>query len=563
MTFPGGPLSAWDRAEVALMILATDPVGVGGLWLRARAGALRDRVTGALPALGMPLRRLHPGAGDDVLYGGIDLAATLATGHAVRSAGVLAGHPALVLAMAERCPGGLAARLGQWLDGGGGPVFALDEGAEADEIAPPALTERLGLFVDLDGIGWGMSRAPRLDAAAIAAARARLPGITATPEAMAAMVGAAAMLGIDSLRAPMMALRVARAAAALRGADAIAEGDLELAAAMVLAHRATVIPQNEPDQDDAPPPPPEESQGEDSATPPHESTDIPAELLLEAVRTALPADLLARLAAGRAARTAKGASGSGARHKGNRRGRPLPPRPGTPDGQSRLDPVATLRAAAPWQTIRRRLSPDRTGVLVRREDFRLRRFQESSDRVLIFTVDASGSAALARLAEAKGAVEILLGQAYARRDHVALVAFRGAAAEVMLAPTRSLVQTKRRLAGLPGGGGTPLAAGLRAGMELARLARGRGMSPTIALLTDGRANVALDGRGDRSLAMAEAAQMARAVAVMGIPALVIDTASRPQGDLRTLAQAMAGTYLPLPRADARRMGQALSAALGD
>jgi magnesium chelatase subunit D len=89
------------------------------------------------------------------------------------------------------------------------------------------------------------------------------------------------------------------------------------------------------------------------------------------------------------------------------------------------------------------------------------------------------------------------------------------------------------------------------------------MSPTIALLTDGRANVALDGRGDRPLAMAEAAQMARAVAVMGIPALVIDTASRPQGDLRTLAQAMAGTYLPLPRADARRMGQALSAALGD
>ena len=39
---------------------------------------------------------------------------------------------------------------------------------------------------------------------------------------------------------------------------------------------------------------------------------------------------------------------------------------------------------------------------------------------------------------------------------------------MLLPPTRSLVQTKRRLGGLPGGGGTPLAAGLQAALELAR-----------------------------------------------------------------------------------------------
>ncbi len=111
--------------------------------------------------------------------------------------------------------------------------------------------------------------------------------------------------------------------------------------------------------------------------------------------------------------------------------------------------MATLRAAAPWQTIRRRAT-GRDGVLeLRPDDIRLKQAQERSDRLLIFTVDASGSAALARLAEAKGAVELLLAQAYARRDHVALVAFRGAGAEVLLPPTRSLVHTKRRLAALP------------------------------------------------------------------------------------------------------------------
>lgn len=181
--------------------------------------------------------------------------------------------------------------------------------------------------------------------------------------------------------------------------------------------------------------------------------------------------------------------------------------------------------------------------------------------MLIFAVDASGSAALARLAEAKGAVELLLARAYARRDHVALIAFRGAGAELILPPTRSLVQTKRRLSGLPGGGGTPLATALQLARDTALRARARGLTPVLALLTDGRANVALDGAPGRERAEAEAAQMARAWCATGAAAIVIDTATRPEAGLRRLSQTLGGSYLTLPRADAARMSTALEAAL--
>jgi magnesium chelatase subunit D len=286
-----------------------------------------------------------------------------------------------------------------------------------------------------------------------------------------------------------------------------------------------------------------------------------AEQTMDAIRAALPVDLLARLAAGKSARSAKG-SGSGAVRKGNHRGRPLPSCPGTPGSGKRIDLVATLRAAAPWQPLRRR-TPDATRLEIRQSDLRLKRYQETSDRVLIFAVDASGSSAFARLGEAKGAVELLLAQAYARRDHVALIAFRGTTAELMLPPTRSLVQTKRRLASLPGGGGTPLAAGLQMAFELAGQTRARGMTPTVALLTDGRGNIALDGSANREMAEADSLKLARALRATGIPGLVIDIATRPQPALRRLAEMLDAPYLPLPRADAQRLSAVLQSALGD
>ena len=232
-------------------------------------------------------------------------------------------------------------------------------------------------------------------------------------------------------------------------------------------------------------------------------------------------------------------------------------RPGDPRRGLRLNLIETLRAAAPWQAVRRK--PGQTGIAVRQSDLRVTHLKQRSATTTIFVVDASGSAALARLAEAKGAVELLLAECYVRRDQVAMVAFRGKGAQLLLSPTRSLVRAKRSLAGLPGGGGTPLAAGIDAGSELAADVRRRGGTPTLVLLTDGRANVARDGKGNRARAEEESLAAARRLRDTGARVLLVDTSARPHAPNQRLALQMGARYLPLPYADAATLSRTVQA----
>ena len=545
---------SWHMAALALQLLAVDPAGLGGAVIRMRAGPDRDALLARLPTT-TPLRKMPPSISDEQLFGGIDLPATLATARVVHGKGFFETACFAVIPMAERCTATLAAKLSSLMDQSlTAGIVALDEGAEPDEAVPATLAERLAFHIEPDG------RRPDT--------WTKIPAAPDSPDVSVAdatiqLTVLASTFGIGSLRAPTLALRAAKAHARYTGRSNLTEADIEIAAALVFPHRATIIPQEETAGDPLPPAPPEpdspdEADGQDKST---DMTLPEGDMLIAAVKALLPPGLLDQLVSTRTSRVSSGA-GAGRTRTGNRRGRPLPSRPGRLDGTARIDLVATLRAAAPWQPIRRKHQPDRPGLLIRPSDIRLKRYAEQSDRLLIFCVDASGSAAMARLGEAKGAIELLLADAYANRDHVALIAFRGTGAEILLPPTRSLVQTKRRLSALPGGGGTPLAAGLHCAMGLAEQATGRGLTPTIILITDGRANIALDGNANRSQAASDADQMAGALRASGISSLVLDMSNRPQPALQVLGKILNATYVPLPRANAERLTDAVTAALG-
>jgi magnesium chelatase subunit D len=192
---------------------------------------------------------------------------------------------------------------------------------------------------------------------------------------------------------------------------------------------------------------------------------------------------------------------------------------------------------------------------VSRDDFRYLRLRHAAPSTAIFVVDASGSTALERLGETKGAIEQLLTRCYVRRDEVALIAFRGTSAELLLPPTRSLTAAKRQLAALPGGGPTPLAAGLKAGLELALSVERRGSSPLLVLLTDGSGNIALDGTPDRALAAEELSRLARNCKSRDLKTICIDIARRPRESVTTLANMLGADLHILRKADAGHVSQ--------
>ena len=622
-------LALWNDALTTLQLLQLDPQGWGGVCLRAPHGPVRDQWLQALSGLGLSIIKVPGSVDNERLLGGLDLAHTLQTGQLRMQAGLLqqADQGLVCLPMAERLPPALLAPLVQALETGHVPatqhsaqpgstrfgVIALDESLPDEPGVGPALTERLGVWLDLYALspsdllsgmedteerlgsekGMATDRFNvRLSPKALAQARERLQSVQFTDAQLLALCTAALGLGIGSLRVPSLALRVASGHAALFGRTTLDEEDLAFAARCVLAPRATQWPAEAAPQpteetndsaetppeptppDDLPPDeppndPPDEPQNRDQedapaepeGKPPEPTAEDLQEMMVAAALASLPPHMLDALMTRQAPKQSNTSGRSGQTRAGQQRGRPLPPRPGRPGGSSRLHILATLRAAAPKQRLRQMPSASAhkptSKVAIRAEDFHVQRYQQRASSCLILALDASGSAALQRLAEAKGAVELLLQQSYARRDSVCIVAFRGAQAQLLLPMTRSLVRAKRAMTGLPGGGGTPLALALKMAHEQATQLQRQGVTPLLVVLSDGRANVTLQGLGGRAQAHIDAQNWGQQWRLTGHRALWIDTSMQPDALAQQLAATMGASYLPMPQVQARRMASAM------
>ena len=567
----------------ALAALSVSPAALGGAWVRGPHGPARDQCLSLLAACIRTRVRIPSHVDDERLLGGLDVSATLAQGRPVWQAGLLsqAEGGAVILPMAERLDTGLVARITQSQDRGlweGAACFgivALDESLDDEKPIPASLAERLGLWLDLRELTLRDSIVCEFDAEDVEHARAHWSGVMLSDEQLQALCQTALALGVDSLRAPQMAARLARILAALQRRTTVEPQDVARAARWVLAPRATVLPTAETEtvEPETPEPPPtDEPDSADNAgeqDTPAQAPPAPEEMpplddvVLQAALAALPDQLLDRLKLNSQAKGGPGSQGQqGVLRHSLHRGRPLAPRPGKPHQGARLHVLATLRSAIPRQSLR---PPPQRGarLAIRAEDFHCQRYAQHTSTCLIFAVDASGSAAMQRLAEAKGAVELLLHQSYARRDQVCVLSFRAGQAQVLLPPTRSLVRAKRALSGLPAGGGTPLASALRLSLEVAQQQVRQGVTPVLVVLSDGRANVNLQGVGGREEAQRDARAMAQAWAQHRLTAMWLDTSMQPDPLAQQWARLMMARYLPMPYAPSARMADAMRHVLHD
>jgi magnesium chelatase subunit D len=615
VAFPLSAVVGQDDLKLALLLHAVDP-RLGGVLIRGEKGSGKSTaargLAALLPAIGetgepAPFVELPLGATEDRVIGTLDLESALVEGRRRLQPGLLAAAHQGVLYVDEvnLLPDHLVDVL---IDAAAFGVNRVERDGMAAEhpcrfvlvgsMNPeegelrPQLLDRFGLAVevlaprdpdlrsevvrrrlayDADPRGFAARFAAEEETLrrAIAAAGCQLAGVTVPDSVLALASGLCAELDAEGLRADLVLARGGAALAAFEGRIEASAGDVTRLAPLALSHRRRRGPFDSPGLDQAeldaaldrlgagdesgltperPGPADEPTQrsapGADAGPPgPAES---PADNRAVSPAGGVKLVLQASRPSGTLGRRARGPSP---------RGGLVAAEPAAP-GEAVTDVavVATVQAAA----ARRALDPADAEAMVERDDLRQAVREARTANLVVLCVDASGSmGAERRMAAAKGAVLSLLVDAYQRRDRVALVTFAGEEARVALRPTASVEVARTRLAELPTGGRTPLAAGLRQALDVARsgLRVDAARRPILVVVTDGRAT--FGGPEPRAAALAAAAEVARA----GFEALVVDC---EDADIRLglagrLAETMGARYVALPELAGDTLARAVTA----
>jgi len=544
-----------------LTVSSIDP-SLGSLSIKANYSTVRDAFLSNLFSLLKPkrLKKIYPFQNPTDFTKSINMIDTLTLGMPKYNEDIFSSENiALILTNTEKMEKGLATFLRDKIKNNNKKFFiALDE-SESNEIPKANLSDYIIFSVNLGGTRYKDLKKVSINRKKIAEARRNLATVQVNKKILDYLIASAEMFSISNMHTIFSTLKVAKSLCVYKGNKSVSREDITLAISLSMIHKAKQIPEFQ--QEEKAKAPEQEQLRDDNESKANNSelNNEDKKMLIDALKISLPSNLIESLLSKNSQTISLGESaGSGEKNNNFAAGRPIPSVNRKFSSDKRIDLMATLTKAIPWQKIRSSsVTKKNRKIIIYPQDIMIKRFEKQSERLLIFLVDASGSNAIGRLAEAKGAIEILLSDAYAKRDNVALISFSGLKADPLLLPTKSLVTAKKKLSSLPGGGATPLANGLLEAFNMADAARSRNIKPIIILLSDGRGNMSLDGEGDRVKAIKDTNYVASLIKRNAINNIFIDTSRRKTPIADELARELNGHYFQLPLANSNSISKAV------
>ena len=561
-TFFEGEVTVSTLTNAIVSLIKIDP-SIGSIHIKGKFSPMREEYISKLLKLidKKKTKKIYPSQSPSDFNSSINIVRTLAERKPVFEQDFFEDKSnIIILPMAEKIDKNLACFLKGKMENSKDKLFvALDE-SENDEYVHENISQNITFFISVDEIRLEELKDFKINYRKVGAARKNLEKVVIKKDILSHLINCSDLLGITDSKIAYKALKTAKAICSLKEKLSVSRDDVNQAVSLVMIQKAKRIPEIN-DMDEQTQSKQSEEKNEESSP---DQTNLEKELLnkemlIESIKANLPKDLIEQIIKNKLQTRQSGDSvGSGEKNKNFKFGRPLPSIGRKYSSDKKIDLISTLTKAIPWQKIRKKaIKTNKKGLIFYPDDITIKQFDQKSERVLIFIVDSSGSNAIGRLAEAKGAVEILLSDAYAKRDNVALISFGGDDAKTLLPPTRSLVAAKKKLGALTGGGGTPLARGLLEANNLALSAKNRNIKPVLILLSDGKSNLGLNGEPNREIAMRDSLKIASTIKENGLTSIFIDTSKREQQVAKDLASNLNGKYFPLPKANSESISNTI------
>ena len=543
-----------------LTVSGIDP-SLGSLSINSNYSTVREAFLSNLLSLLKPkrLKKIYPFQNPTDFAKSINMIDTLTFGMPKYNNDIFSSsNIALILTNTEKMQKSLATFLRDKIKSNIDKFFiALDE-SEGSDVSGANLSDYLIFSINLDGTRYKDLKKVTINRKKISEARNNLATVEVNKRALDYLIASSEMFSISNMHTIFCTLKVAKALCAYKGEKRVSREDINLAISLSMIHKAKQIPEFQQEEKAKSAENERLRDNDESKANNSELNSEDKKMLIDALKISLPNNLIESLLSKNShSISVTESAGSGERNNNFSAGRPIPSISRKYSSDKRIDLMGTLTRAIPWQKLRSSSVTKNRKIIIYPQDIMIKRFEKQSERLLIFLVDASGSNAIGRLAEAKGAIEILLSDAYAKRDNVALISFSGLKADPLLLPTKSLVTAKKKLSSLPGGGATPLAKGLLEAFKMADAARSRSIKPIIILLSDGRGNITLDGLGDRVKAIEDTTYIASLIKRNAINNIFIDTSRRKTPMADELARELNGHYFQLPMANSSSISKAV------